>query len=549
MAGLRGRVAIVLHAHLPYVLTHGTFPHGSDWVCEAVAESYLPLLGVLRRLLLRGIVPRWTIELSPVLCEQLASPRFRVLFQNYCRQKQGAARQDEEHFRRYGYDPLFVELARFWQSFYAERLREFTEEYRGKLLAVLERLQRVGAIELLASAATHAYLPLLPSERSVGLQLRLGVETYRRYFRMAPRGIWLPECGYCPADSIPARALFGAAAERSMGTEQWLARLGLEYCVLEEELLRRATPLTQLPLRTVLLPYRIASAPNSPSAVAFFRHRECAARVWDARIGYPGDGDYLDFHKKHHASFLRYWRVTDNRTDLQYKLLYVPQWAQSKARHHAEHFAGVVVETLLQFHAQTGYAGVLCLPFDMELFGHWWFEGPLFLEALTELLDAHPEIALAPLGECLEAVPVFGPVRPPDGSWGADAGHLPWADPQVHWIWQLLRDAEARLRPIVERLPEVRNPLLERIVRQALRELLLLQSSDWSFLIVGGTARDYAQQRVFFHAQDFHHLCEFAERVLDGAELAPEQQHLLEQIEQRDALFAELSPRWWSAVE
>jgi 1,4-alpha-glucan branching enzyme len=119
----------------------------------------------------------------------------------------------------------------------------------------------------------------------------------------------------------------------------------------------------------------------------------------------------------------------------------------------------------------------------------------------------------------------------------------------VHWIWQLLRDAEARLRPIVERLPEVRNPLLERIVRQALRELLLLQSSDWSFLIVGGTARDYAQQRVFFHAQDFHHLCEFAERVLDGAELAPEQQHLLEQIEQRDALFAELSPRWWSAVE
>jgi predicted glycosyl hydrolase (DUF1957 family) len=99
MAGLRGRVAIVLHAHLPYVLTHGTFPHGSDWVCEAVAESYLPLLGVLRRLLLRGIIPRWTIELSPVLCEQLASPRFRVLFQNYCRQKQGAARQDEEHFR------------------------------------------------------------------------------------------------------------------------------------------------------------------------------------------------------------------------------------------------------------------------------------------------------------------------------------------------------------------------------------------------------------------------------------------------------------------
>jgi len=542
-----GAVVLVLHSHLPYVLHHGRFPHGSDWLCEAVAECYLPLLRLFRELVRRGILPRCTVEFSPVLCEQLVQPAFRILFQQYCREHMEAARDDEYHFRRYGYGEHWIRLAQWWQSWYTERLEEFVEEYRGELLPAFSRLQQVEVVELAASAATHAYLPLLPSERSVAFQLRLGVENYRRHFGQAPYSLWLPECGYYPAGDTTAVPLYGSTAVRSYGVEEWLARLGIRHVVVEQQLLERAQHLGPSgvgDVRPITQPYWcISHSHTSRGCLVLARHQATAAAVWDARTGYPGDGDYLDFHKRHYTSWLRYWRVTDNRVDMQYKLLYVPEWARSKVIRHAEHFAEKLLHTLAAEQDRFGRFPVVCLPFDTELFGHWWFEGPLFLRHLFERLAEAP-VEVWRLSDCGQRLAPFASVRLPSGSWGRNGGHEPWADPQVWWMWHRLAQAEAQLEELYRRFPSP-TPIQQRLLRQALRELLLMQGSDWSFLAVTGGAREYAQQRFAFHAEDFQRLCELIELVAGRETLTAEEEAFLTALEQRDSLFPELDFHWW----
>lgn len=542
-----GAVVLVLHSHLPYVLHHGRFPHGSEWLCEAVVECYMPLLQLFRELVRRGIPPRCTIEFSPVLCEQLAQPAFRVLFQQYCRERLEAAREDEAHFRRYGYGEHWVRLAQFWQSWYARRLQEFLEDYRGELLAGFRRLQALEVLEIATSAATHAYLPLLPSERSVAFQLRVGVEAYRRHFGQMPQGVWLPECGYYPAGDTTALPLYGPTAVRVHGLEEWLAQLGLRHCVVDQPLLERAHlegPSEPQALRPLTQPYWCSSgAQTARGCLILVRHQATAAAVWDARTGYPGDGDYLEFHKRHYSSWLRYWRVTDNRTALHHKLLYVLEWAQAKAAQHAEHFAGLLLQTIRAERERFGGFPVLCLPFDTELFGHWWFEGPLFLRRLFECLAEIP-IECWSLADCGRRLHPVASVRLPSGSWGQNAGHEPWAHPQVWWMWQQLAQAEARFDGLLRRFPTP-TPHQQRLLRQALRELLLLQGSDWSFLTVTGSARDYAQQRFFFHTEDFHRLCTLVEELAGGRPLTAEEEASVEAIEQRDMLFPDMDLSWW----
>ncbi|MCS7170413.1 MAG: DUF1957 domain-containing protein, partial [Candidatus Kapabacteria bacterium] len=330
----------------------------------------------------------------------------------------------------------------------------------------------------------------------------------------------------------------------------WLARLGVKCCVVEQQLVERAhvwafagqttstLPITQ--------PYWCMSDPQADGCMVLARHQATAARIWDARTGYPGDGDYLDFHKRHYTSWLRYWRVTDNRLDMQYKLLYVPEWAQQKAAHHAGHFVGVVAHALVQEARLHGCFPVLCLPFDTELFGHWWFEGPMFLHRFLEHMGQQEDTVMWSLAECWQRVSPFARVRLPAGSWGKDAGHEPWANPQVRWMWHFLAEAEKRLDTLLRRFPiGSRSRLQERLLCQALRELLLLQSSDWSFLVVTGSAREYAEQRFVFHARDFEYLCRLVEESGEQENLLPEAEASVVAIEQRDKLFAELDVEWW----
>jgi len=193
MGSNKGYLVFMLHAHLPYVLNHGRWPHGTDWLNEAAAETYLPLLSVLRRLEADGIRSALTIDLSPVLAEQMALPAFPEEFRSYLRYKISAARQDYMEFKGRG-EREMMPLAEYWEGFYQQAL-EFFEKLQGDLIGEFRRLQEAEVIEIMTCAATHGYLPLLASDASLRLQIETACASYRRLFGRAPRGIWLPECG------------------------------------------------------------------------------------------------------------------------------------------------------------------------------------------------------------------------------------------------------------------------------------------------------------------------------------------------------------------
>ncbi|MFM7773262.1 MAG: DUF1957 domain-containing protein, partial [Candidatus Kapaibacterium sp.] len=409
-----GNLVIILHTHLPYVLHHGDWPHGTDWLCEAVAECYLPLLEEFHSLKRDGISPRVTLDVSPVLCEQLEHEEFPELFTTYCDTRVELARADERRFLSMGEDPHLVHLARWWQQWYARRKKEFLHTYDASIVRSLRRLQDSGDIEIMTCGATHAYLALVGSDAAVRLQVRAAVANYEKHFGRKPRGIWLPECAYRSSYAwrtyLPAEHL-QEPRERA-GIEQILAEEGLQYFVTDENAIRASTPLgvfsrvdgsfVSVTERTAEHPfdatpmsvYHVASPAQveKGTAMVFTRDQNIAMQVWSGEKGYPGDPAYLDFHKKHHASALRYWRVTDSKADMRYKLLYVPEWTHGRIRDHAFHFTQSIERTALQVAKDTSRPATVCTPFDTELFGHWWFEGPAFISAVLRGLAASPYV-------------------------------------------------------------------------------------------------------------------------------------------------------------
>jgi len=190
-----GYVTIVLHNHLPYVIGHGMWPHGMDWLNEAAAETYIPLIDMVDRLAADGIRAGITMGVTPVLSEQLADDRFRQAFSDYLQQKMESADEDAAAFESTG-NQRKTNLARGWRSYYERISKLFNEVYDRDLLRQLRRLQDQGSIELITCAATHGYLPLLGNDECVRAQIMTGIDSYRRHFGREPRGIWLPECAY-----------------------------------------------------------------------------------------------------------------------------------------------------------------------------------------------------------------------------------------------------------------------------------------------------------------------------------------------------------------
>ncbi|MBL7999283.1 MAG: DUF1957 domain-containing protein, partial [Candidatus Kapabacteria bacterium] len=240
-----GNYALILHTHLPYVLNHGNWPHGSDWVCEAVAECYIPLLNSFHRLKSEGISPKVTIDISPILCEQLAHPDFIPLFENYCDVRVAMAKNDQAYFKRTEQEPHFQRMAAYWQQWYAARKDEFTTTYKRSIIGALRELQDSGDIEIMTCGATHGYFALLGNDASIRLQLKAAAENYKKHFGRSPRGVWLPECAYRPAypwkTYLPVPHLQKPIPRP--GVEQLVHEAGLEYFVVDEGTIRGARPI------------------------------------------------------------------------------------------------------------------------------------------------------------------------------------------------------------------------------------------------------------------------------------------------------------------
>jgi 1,4-alpha-glucan branching enzyme len=546
-----GSFQFVLHSHLPWVLHHGRWPHGVDWLNEATAETYLPLWRVLHERSDRGPLGV-TIDFSPVLCEQLAHPDFHREFVDYLEQKIAAAVEDRGWFARTGESALAA-LAERWERFYRGTLEDFMGTHGKNVVARFRRLQEQGAIEIFTCGATHGYFPLLSTDTAIAGQVRTARAAHRRHFGRDPGGIWLPECAYRPAGAWVNPVRPESTPELRRGVEEIVAEAGLRYFFVDTHLLSGGRPLGVYvdrfeALRHVVrdgagtavererLPYQAYRVGGATDVSCFGRDAITALQVWSGDTGYPGDGAYLDFHKKRFPGGHRYWAVTHPRADLAHKQIYRPEVAESRAPEHADHFVGLVSRVLAEAAGKQSTPPVVCAMFDTELFGHWWFEGPRFLAAVLDRLGdgVRPTTASA----FLEQSPPTERVALPEGSWGDGGGHQVWLNDATRWTWGPVHDAEARF----ERLARVATavptePLLERLLSQAGRELLLLESSDWQFLITTFSARDYAELRLSEHADDFTRLADLAQRRLEGGSLTEADEQFLAAAEKRDSIF------------
>ncbi len=498
-----GFVALILHSHLPYYRKAGMWPFGEENLYEAIAETYLPLLTVLDRLTSEGLMARFTLGITPILAEQLADPYLQAGFEDYVIRRTMAADRDIARFAPG--DPR-RELASEYRLWYASQLQAFRERYDRNVLKGFRDLQDKGAIELITSAATHGFSPLLSRDSSLHAQFRVGVTTYRKHFGRAPRGIWLPECAYRPAEG-----------DRP-GLERFLEEEGLQFFVVDTHAVEGSQVAGWRP---GFGPYASLSVPSGPqvpqtglttfrpytldgsSVAVVARNQRAGYQVWSAENGYPGDPLYREFHKKDEQSGLQYWRLSGKGVDLADKEVYDPRAAMQRVREHAKHYAEMLTGMLKEHQLHNNRQGLLAIPFDTELFGHWWFEGVEWLEQVVRSLCEQKDVVLTSVSEALEALPPDAAIRMPESTWGAGGHFWVWNNDQVKWIWPLIHEREREMELLADRFEEAPDPLLRRTLDQLGRELLLLQSSDWPFLVTTGQAKDYAIERFREHQTRF----------------------------------------------
>ena len=557
-----GGLCIVLHGHLPYVLNHGTQPHGEAWLFEGAAETYLPLLDLLDECAAMGIRPAITIGLTPVLLEQLGHERFKTAFVEYLHERADRARQDRHEFETKG-EHHFVELAVRWEEWCAKQLAHFERIGRDIAGAFASHL-RARHIQILTSNATHAYMPLLLNDEMLRAQMSCGIATTRRWFGAEPRGMWLPECAYRAAnDQWVPPVLYDNPRGRA-GVEQFIAEAGISHFFVDNHLIADETPLGTMengqfkPMnetqiywdgkrgwRSPLEPVGVASAPEPPRVFVFARHPRVSEQVWSGIIGYPGAAEYLEFHRKHGEGGLRYHRVTDIRMPIAQKQPYEPAEVREKIYQHAQHFCGVVREVLGGHQFYTGRTGVVTAPFDAELFGHWWFEGPQFLREVIMTLAKDPQVTLMTAEEALERRPPDMVARLPEGSWGEKGNHSVWLNERSKWIWEMEYRAEGRFLKLLHALPWQSNGQVREMLTRAARELLLLQASDWPFVIHSKGAEDYGIQRFAGHCTRFDRIAGTAEMLARGQTPGRIEQVQVEEADLHDNVFGEIELGWW----
>lgn len=494
---MSGSLALLLHAHLPFVRhpEHENFLE-EDWLFEALSESYLPLLRMMLRLANEGVPYRLTLSLTPTLCAML---RDELLQQRYLRHLErliGLARQEMERNRHH---PQLGPLSNFYADFFEQARVSFEHEFSRDVVRAFRELQDAGHLEIMASAATHGFLPLLHDfPQAQRAQIAIGCDAYRDAFGRDPRGFWLPECGYAE------------------GLDRILQKANLRWFVVDTHGLMFGQP---RPRHAIFAPVYTPAGP-----AAFARDAESSREVWSAQDGYPGDPVYRDFYRDvgfdrseeelrpfvfptglRKFTGLKYHRVTGRGAA---KEFYDPALALAAADEHAEDF---LAKRALRFREldALGFDSVIVSPYDAELFGHWWFEGPRFLENfLRKAARQQDDFRLVTPGEFLTTHPTQQVVRVNPSSWGEHGFSSVWLDESCAWIYPLLHAATRRMIDLSQRHRATTKPGDERVLRQIARELLLAQASDWAFLIKTGSAPQYASARTKDHLQSFGRLCD-----------------------------------------
>ena len=542
---------LALHSHLPYVLNHGRWPHGSDWITEAAVDTYLPLIDSLQALAEEEISAPVTLGITPILANQLASPVFESELRQFFGQRLEACDEAESEMKN-TYDAHLIPVVRYWR----ERLTSLLELYDSidaDIIGAFRKLEESARLELITSAATHGFLPLLARDESIRFQLTVGHDEHERLFGKRAVGLWMPECAYRPAG--PWQPLPTARAYRHRdGLESFLVECGVRFVFVDAHLAGAGLPLGvygELPTsphelvqqqrrirasqtaRSPYRPYWIGKHGRRLAPRALIRDPRSSMQVWSRHGGYPGDGAYLEFHKIRYPGGLKLWRVTGENAGLGDKHHYEPELASAQVVRHAKHFArllGRVGDTI-----QRQGAELIVAPFDTELFGHWWFEGVDFVEELYRQIDLQGGVRPLTASSHLNNARSDVALNLSAGSWGKDGDWSMWLNPETSWTWEQLWPLEEEFWRIA---PEaIDRPGVHAVLAQAARELLLAQSSDWQFIISTGEAADYAEKRIKIHISD----CARLLRGLNGSDgdLASAGK-LTAELETRDAVFPDI---------
>jgi 1,4-alpha-glucan branching enzyme len=519
----QGYLLLVLHAHLPYVRHLDRDDYLEErWLFEAITETYVPLLEVFLRLANDRVPFCLTLSLSPTLLSMFLDPLLQTRYLNHLARMEELA--EKEVFRT-RYDRAFSRLAYMYKKRLCRVYHLYHEIYKDNLITAFRELAEAGYLELITCAATHAYLPLLGLQREVvNAQVRIAADFHARLFGSYPPGMWLPECGYNPGD------------------DDVLAAAGLRYFFLDTHGILFARPRPR---------YGVFAPVFCPSGVAAFgRDPESSKQVWSAQEGYPGDYDYREFYRDIgydldweyigpyvHPSGIRvdtgfkYYRIT-GKTD--HKEPYVPERAGEKAAIHAGNFMFNRERQIEWLASRMDRKPVVVAPYDAELFGHWWFEGPQWLEVLFRKISRDQKVfALTTPTRYLAEYPRNQTVIPCLSSWGNEGYNEVWLSGANDWIYRHLHHAAAQMVELANTFTAP-TPLERRALNQAARELLLAQSSDWPFIMKTGTMVEYATKRLKTHLLRFRQLVEdLCRRRVDEL--------WLEQVEKEDNLFPDLS--------
>src|SRR6266542_417602 len=523
----RGYLSLVLHAHLPFV-RHPEHERSleENWLFEAIVETYLPLIQIMEGWRRDGMETRLTLSLSPTLCAMLADP---LLQDRFVRHLDGLLELAEREVHRTHWDRAFQPLAQMYQQrFIALRATYFA--YDRNLVGAFRQFQDAGKLEIITCAATHALLPLLADPPpSLRAQFLVARDYYRSCFGRDPSGIWLPECAYTD------------------GVDLVLREAGIRWFILDTHGVLHARPRAR---------YGVFAPIFTRNGVAAFgRDLESATQVWSKQEGYPGDGTYRDFYRDIGFDLdLGYVRSvmpvagTRSFTGIKYhaiagagadKRIYDPQAALQKAAEHAQHFLDARLRQVEHLAGILDRPPLVLSPYDAELFGHWWYEGPEFLDYLVRKtwFDQQVLILTTPL-DYLRRQPTQQVCQPSASSWGEEGYWKVWLNDKNEWIYPHLRVAQERMSALADRSTKP-SALVLRALKQAARELLLAQASDWPFILRTGTSPEYARKRVKDHLLRFIALHEqlTATRV---------DEKWLSQIEAMDNLFPDVDYRYWA---
>ncbi|HOX05396.1 MAG TPA: DUF1957 domain-containing protein [Planctomycetota bacterium] len=519
-----GYFALVLHAHLPFVRhpEHKEFLE-EGWFYEALTETYLPLLLAYERMANDGVRFRITMSLTPPLCEMMCDPLLQGRYiQNldkleHLAEREAAAWKPET--------PIGTMARMYLDNFRACRAR--FEAAGRNIIGGFRALQDAGYLEIITCGATHGMLPLMRTEEAIRAQIEVAKANYRKHFGRDPRGIWLPECAYRP------------------GIETHLKAAGIRFFIMDAHGLLFATPRPKYGV------FRPAYAPGG--VAAFARDLESAKQVWSREEGYPGDYDYREFYRDlgHDGEQtyvgpylpsgirtnlgIKYHRIT-GQVQLHEKAFYDPRAAREKAASHAGNFLFNRQHQLRYLRDLLGTEPVITSPYDAELFGHWWYEGPQFLEFLYRKMHFdQKDIESTTPAEFLDRFQTHQTLQPAASTWG-DKGYFEvWLNGTNDWIYRHLHKAEERMVELARTRP-ASSGWEERALKQAARELLLAQSSDWAFIMTTGTMAAYAERRTRDHVARFTRLYEEikAGRIDQG---------WLADIEGKDTIFQEIDYR------